>query len=32
MKRYAGTREAVTDVWQVWYKNHIISNRILQML
>lgn len=20
MKQYAGTREAVTDVWQVWYK------------
>lgn len=29
MKQYAGTREAVTDVWQVWYKNRMFNYFIL---
>lgn len=29
MKQYAGTREAVTDVWQVWYKHRMFNYFIL---
>lgn len=29
MKRYAGTREAVTGVWQVWYENRMFNYFIL---
>lgn len=29
MKQYARTLEAVTDVWQVWYKNRMFNYFIL---